>query len=256
MNNNEIIQVAAFAGKIILENGAETYRVEETISRICMAFGLDEAESFVMPTGIIISITDKKGDTVSIVKRIKERKVNLENVVAVNELSRRICSEEITLEEMKAELKEIKGQPSYTMWMLMLFTGMASAFFTLIFKGTFRDFLVAGFIGIVLKYFIILLSEIKTNDFFVNILGGAFIAILALICFNFNLGDDLDIIIIGSIMPLVPGLLITNAIRDTISGDLVSGISRMVEAVIIAGAIAIGTGLVLKFWIGVLGGSI
>ncbi|WP_461205144.1 threonine/serine exporter family protein [Clostridium sp. DL1XJH146] len=256
MNNSDIIQVAAFAGKIILENGAETYRVEETISRICMAFGLDEAESFVMPTGIIISIRDKKGDTASIVKRIKERKVNLENVVAVNELSRRICSDEITLEEMKIKLNEIKNQPSYNRWILMFFTGMASAFFTLIFKGTFADFLVAGFIGISLKYFIILLTEIKTNDFFVNIFGGAFIAIIALICVNFNFGDNLDIIIIGSIMPLVPGLLITNAIRDTISGDLVSGISRMAEAIIVAGAIAIGTGLVLKLWIGVFGGSI
>ncbi len=255
MNNNEIIQVAAFAGKIILENGAETYRVEETIGRICMAFGLDEAESFVMPTGIIISITDKKGDTVSIVKRIKQRQVNLENVAAVNELSRRVCSEEITLEEMKIELNEIKAQPSYNKWMLMLFTWIAAAFFTLMFKGTFRDFLVAGFIGVVLKYFIILLTELKTNDFFVNIFGGAFIAIIALICFYFNLGDNLDIVIIGSIMPLVPGLLLTNAIRDTISGDLVSGISRMVETIIIAGAIAIGTGLVLKLWMG-LGGSI
>ncbi|KOC31220.1 threonine/serine exporter family protein, partial [Clostridium botulinum] len=107
---------------------------------------------------------------------------------------------------------------------------------------------VSLFIGAIIKFICILLNSIKINEFFINSLGGAIASLLAIISINLNIGQNKDKIIIGSIMLLVPGLVITNAIRDTLAGDLVSGISRTVEAFFIAVAIATGSGIIIKLW--------
>jgi len=116
----------------------------------------------------------------------------------------------------------------------------------LLFGGNISDFIISFFVGGIIKWCSISLANINVNDFFINTLGGAMAAILAIIAVHFKLGFHVDKIIIGSIMLLVPGLAITNAIRDTIAGDLLAGISRAVEAFLIAIAIAVGSGIVLR----------
>jgi uncharacterized membrane protein YjjP (DUF1212 family) len=253
MNTNDVLQVAAYAGKIILENGGETYRVEETIKRICLSLGIKQTDSFVTPTGIMISVSDE-ATTVSCIKRIYIRTVNLEKVSMVNDLSRKVTTENLTLEEVNTALTYIDNFDSYSNTTILIFSGLAAAFFALLFGGTFNDFIVSFITGIVVKLIVIYLNKIKTNDFFVNAIGGAISALIAAFSMSINFGSNIDIIIIGSIMILVPGISITNAIRDTIAGDLVSGIARAVEAVFIAVAIATGTGTVLKLWSLAFGG--
>ena len=106
MNTNELLQIAADAGKIMLENGAETYRVEETIMRICTAYGEPNTESFVTPTGIITSIQCYNNRTISITKRITKRTVNLEKIKRINDLSRSISHNWMSLEDFKYELSK------------------------------------------------------------------------------------------------------------------------------------------------------
>ncbi|MCM0648788.1 threonine/serine exporter family protein [Clostridium swellfunianum] len=254
MNINSIIHLAADAGKIILESGGETYRVEETIIRICNAYGLTHAESFVTPTGIIISASDINGQIISLVKRIKIRTVDLEKISKVNDLSRNIRAKKLTVEYVKDELEKISKEPRYNMKITLFFSAVAASFFTLLFGGNIYDFIISFFIGIIIKSISIFLSEIEINEFFINVLGGAIAALLALIAVNFQLAFNMDKIIIGSIMLLVPGLAITNAIRDTIAGDLVAGISRALEAFLVAVAIAVGSGVTLKLWFNFFGG--
>ena len=248
MDINKIVHLAADAGRIILENGGETYRVEDTISRICNAYSLHQAESFVTPTGIMLSVTDIYGQTISIVKRIKTRTVDLEKISRVNDLSRNIKARGLTAENVKEELQRIDSIKKYSRKTIILFSAFSAAFFTLLFGGGISDFVISFFTGGIIKWFSISLSYIKINDFFINIIGGAIAALLALLAVNLGLATSVDKIIIGSIMLLVPGLSITNAIRDTISGDLVSGISRALEAFLIAVGIAVGSGIVLRFW--------
>lgn len=254
MDIDKILHLAGEAGKIILENGGETYRVEETILRICNAFGITEAESFVTPTGIMISVTYKYGQTISLVKRIKSRTVNLEKISKVNDLSRSIKDKGLTSEDVKERLKKINATKRYKDSTIILSACLVASFFTLLFGGSFHDFIVSFFIGGIIKYISLILGKVELNEFFINVLGGAIAAFLALTSVNFNLANQVDKVIIGSIMLLVPGLAITNAIRDTIAGDLLAGISRAVEAFLIAVAIAVGTGMVLRLWIIYIGG--
>lgn len=251
---NRVIHLSAEAGKIILENGGETYRVEETINRICKAYGLKDADSYVTPTGIMISATDTTGLTISLVKRIRSRTVNLEKIALVNDLSRNIEPKKLDVDYVFSELENISKKQRYGIKTTLFFSSILTSFFTLLFGGNFYDFIISFFIGMIIEIVTIMLSKVKITDFILNVIGGAIAALLALLSTRLGLNINVDKIIIGSIMLLVPGLAITNAIRDTIAGDLVSGISRAADALLIAVAIAVGSGTVLKFWFSHFGG--
>ncbi|MDP4145553.1 MAG: threonine/serine exporter family protein [Bacillota bacterium] len=255
MEANKISKAAIIAGKIILENGGETYRVEETIEKICTALGAINSDSFVTPTGIMLSVTDENGNIISTVKRINSRGVNLTKIAQVNELSRNIKMRQLSVEDVIRELGVIEQSRGYGRRTLILTSAMTAGFFTLLFGGNFSDFLVSLFIGSIIKWVSLMFSKIKVNDFFINIVGGAIAATIALTAVHLNIAQNVDKIIIGSIMLLVPGLAITNAVRDIIHGDLVSGISRGLEAFFIAVGIAAGTGIILKLWLVYFGGT-
>lgn len=247
MDINKIVRIASHAGKIVLESGGETYRVEDTIQRICSNLGVNGVETFVTPTGIMVSACDEYGHSTSLIKRIKSRTVDLEKIYMVNTLSRSIKIKCMTADDLEDGLIKIDELKRYDKKIVILFSAFSAAFFTLIFGGNLKDFIVSFFIGGFIRITVMFLNSIKLNDFFINIIGGAIAAFFAMVSVHLNLAVHIDTIVIGSIMHLVPGLAITNAIRDTISGDLVSGISRAVEAFLVAIAIAVGTGIVLKF---------
>lgn len=254
MDINTIAYIAVEAGRIILENGGETYRVEDTIIRICTVLGVKHADSFVTPTGIMMSVIDKDGRTTSIVRRIRTRTVDLEKVCRVNEFSRNICKYSNSEKELIQLLKEIDATERYSLSSTLFFSSLAAGFFTLLFGGGVTDFFPAFFAGLLIKFISIKFSNAGINDFFINIVGGAAASIAALLLSRLGLVDSVDKVIIGSIMLLVPGLAITNAIRDTIAGDLVAGLTRATEAFLVAVGIAVGSGIILKVWIAAFGG--
>jgi uncharacterized membrane protein YjjP (DUF1212 family) len=254
MEYNKIPKLAAEAGRIILENGGETYRVEETMIRICKAYGLDECDSFVTPTGIMLSVTYEDGTTASIVRRVKKRTVNLERVSMINALSRELAFSVYPIKSLQQQLNTIESSSTHSLKTLLFFASLGAGSFTMMFGGNYHDFTAAFIIGAVIKYTSHKLSLLYINDFFINILGGSITAALSLLSLKIGFANNLDKVIIGSIMLLVPGLAITNAIRDTLAGDLVAGISRGIEAVLIAAGVAIGTGIIYKVWFALTGG--
>ena len=253
MEINEILQVANYAGKIMLENGAETYRVEETMNRICTSLGVESASSFATPT-VIISSVSHNGSIKSLVERISNRSVDLQKIHKVNDLARNISRDNITLEGLKKNLKEIEEEKRYSNKTTILFSAIGAFGFVFLFGGLLRDAIAAFFIGLAVKYVSIKCDNLGINSFFNTSISAGILALLAIVSIKINLANDMDKVIIGSIMLLVPGLAITNAIRDTVAGDLVSGLTRGAEAFLTAIAVAVGTGVVLSFWISVFGG--
>jgi len=248
MDLNKLIKISTLAGKIMLESGAETYRVEETISRICIAYGAHTADSFVIPTGIIVTIT-YYDEVATLVKRITSRGVDLNKIDAINDLSRRIQTEAINLGDFNKNLMKIANDPRYSPLITLLCSSIAAGCFSIMFGGDLKDFFGASLIGATIKIAIIIFQKLNINEFFVNSFCGGLCAILAMIFLKLNLCSNLDKTIIGSIMLLVPGLIITNAIRDTIAGDFLSGITKASEAFLIAVSIAVGTGAILSIFI-------
>jgi uncharacterized membrane protein YjjP (DUF1212 family) len=255
MDLNKLLKISTLAGKIMLESGAETYRVEDTISRICIAYGAHTADSFVIPTGIIVTVT-YYDEVATLVKRITSRGVDLNKIDAINDLSRRIQTNVMDLNELNKELIKVAIAPRYSSLITLLSSSISAGCFSIMFGGDLKDFFATCLIGAIIKIVMIIFQKLNINEFFVNSFCGGLSAILAIVFFKLNLCSNLDKTIIGAIMLLVPGLIITNAIRDTIAGDFLSGITKASEAFLIAVSIAVGTGAILSIFINKLNGII
>ena len=243
MDKNKLARAATKAGMILLESGAETYRVEDTMTRICKAYGADVVDAYATPTMILISFSID-GELVHNIKRTSIKSVDLTKVDKVNDISRRVSSKHMSLNELMSCLDELDHVKLYPYWLQILGAAMSTFGFGLFFGGSLKDSLCAFILGALLKMFLIVLNRIEFNAFFTNLLGGSFVTIGAFGCLALGICDSLDIVIISSIMLLVPGLAVTNAIRDSVSGDLFSGLARTTEAIFIAVAIALGSGIV------------
>ncbi|ANB60753.1 threonine/serine exporter family protein [Anoxybacteroides amylolyticum] len=243
MEDIHVADVCLLAGKIMLQSGAETYRVEDTMVRIAAAFGMPHSHSYVTPTGIIFAI-DGAGPARLI--RIVERSTDLQKVTIVNSISRQISCGELSLSQAYMLLKQLEQKNvSYPFVWQIAAAAIASGCFVVMFAGAFSDVLpacVAGGIGFSGLYYMHRLVKIKFfSEFFASFLSG----IIAIVLVEVGLGNNVDKIIIGSVMPLVPGMLITNAVRDLMAGHLVAGLSKGAEAFLTAFAIGTGIAVVL-----------
>lgn len=253
MTSNELIEISVDIGTALLENGAEIYRVEESIARICYAYGATEANIYAVPTAIIASFVRDQSQPVTRVQRIYRRGTNLGRLDQLNALCRDICFAPTSYEQVRVRLSSILRDNPFRSWQLCLATGGIGLFFTLLFHGTVTQAVCSFFTCLVLWGIMTVLQALPVNLLFSNVLGGAWVACCAVLCWKFHLIDTYRTMIIGSIMFLVPGLPMTNAIRDLIAGDIMAGISKFTEALLIAVGIAVGVALPLGI-LAVIGG--
>lgn len=247
-NFGELVKTVRLCARIILENGGETYRAEETVNRICQAYGYDESDVFATPTGVFISVSRADGESETCIVRIRKRGVDLEAIDCVNTVSRRLTSGQMELCNAIEVLQSLNGKKPEKVWLSALAAGLSSGFFALLFRGSAFDFFAAMFCGVIVR---LISSLIKTADMFnftSSLLGGFLIGVGSVLCVQISGMGNLDKIISGAMMPLLPGVSMTNAIRDTMRGDLVSGVSRAAEALLIAVSLAFGAGVVMKIY--------
>ena len=254
MDENQLISLAIETGETMLKSGAETHRVEDTMERILSVDGKRNPEAFVTATGVFASIQSQNNGPVTQFKRISTRSINLEKITLANSLSRNFTDKKITLEEAMLEIKRINELKAYPYPLTILSYGIVSGCFSKMLGSTTIDAFVAFIVGILLGVFVHLLNKKNVSQFLVSFVGGVFITALALIFIRIGFGQSYDSVIIGSLMPLVPGVAITNAIRDVMGGDYLSGMARVLEAALVAVAIASGAGIALRCYTILLGG--
>lgn len=250
-----LMDTALLAGKIMLQSGAETYRVEDTICRILHTSGLETAETFATVTGLFVTLADPSIDAITKITRVSEKQSNLSQVYEVNDVSRRLCCGVISVEEAYQELLRIKDKKEYPNSMVYVGIIMTSSFFTLLLGGGILASALAAINGLWIVACRHIAGRVKLNNFITDMLS-SFIIAVATMLYAHVLDNSVivEIIIVGSIMPLVPGVAITNAIRDTLQGDYLSGGSRAIEAFVIAACVAVGIGIGLAFGVAVVGG--
>lgn len=253
---DRVIYVATYAGKILLESGGETYRVEDTIGRICKAYGFDEVESFVVPTAIITSAVRGDFSSKSVIKRVRVRSFNLQKIVRVNELSRKIQTEHVDVEKLYQDLQTIDKDKPYPLWLSTLFYALIAAGYVVFFGEGILDILNAFISAAIMRLGMYIFEREQYNVVFIHILGGAFAATSTLLFSYLGLGEQVNTVIIAVLMNLFPGLILANALRDVMAGDILSGMSRTTEAILIAIAIAVGSGTIVAISMNWLGGSL
>jgi len=248
----DILDAAGLASQIILESGGETYRAEETAERMCRGLGAKTVDVLALPTGLMMTLTDQDKVTYSRLVRVHARTIDLDRLDRCNAVSRHVAEGKLTAREALRELTAIHAPARPSAWKLVLASAFSAAFFTVMLSGTWLDFFVSFFCGALLQLVLFPLSRRRVPMVLSNMIAGALATLLAL-CGTLVYADlHLEPIISGAIMPLLPGLATTNAIRDTIRGDLVSGGARVVEAVLSAITLAAGIGLMLSMWGGLV----
>lgn len=248
MDINRILNFTSTAGKIMLQSGGETYRVEETITRMCQAFSIDDIDVFASPTAVMVSII-VDGEIYSVVKRISSRSTDLNKVHNINSLSRTIYKDKPSIEFCEKELEKLCVDDFYSSNITLISAGIATSTFSVLFGGGTSDFICAFIIGILTKALSIVLNKSSLNEFFINSICGALISIYSIVFLNFGFINELDKVVAGSIMLLVPGLALTNSIRDILEGQLLSGISKAAEALFIGISNVVGTGTILHLYL-------
>lgn len=234
------------AGHILLENGAEISRVEETMERICRHYGVDSGNFFVLSNGIFITgsqAPDKSGRQFAKVQHIPVKGAQLNKVVEVNQLSREVAEGRYTVSQARKRLEEIRHMPGKTYHMQVLASGVGSACFCYMFGGSGIDSAAAFLAGLLLYIFVLSVAGTHMSKITGNICGGALVTLICILCHLAGLGTNLNHMVIGSIIPLIPGVAFTNGIRDIADGDYISGAVRLLDAILVFLSIAIGVGV-------------
>ena len=236
-------------------HGAEAYRIEDTVCRLLQTTGFSYTDAVVSVTGLYITLADPTLDReVTMIKRISNRVNDLSQISLTNDISRQFVAGKLTIEEAMKNLNALEGKKFYSSPLILACYVIISYFFTYMFGGHPQDALAAAIIGLIVGGVSWLLSKVIPLGFVRDFLSSA---VLGLGCIVFvyyiPIGDHLQPIISGTIMPLVPGMLLTVGIRDLLKGDYLSGLSRLIEAVICAISIAAGVSIVVRLFEKTLG---
>lgn len=236
---NTILNVALDIGELMLKSGAEVWRVEDTISRICNAYGCDSSHVFSI-TSLIVATVTKNQNQVTQSRRIKGYETNLKKVEDLNELSRRICTDTPSVTEINEIIRSINAKDNLRLIRKFLAHIIISFVFTIIWGGQPKDAVAAVIVSLLIFGMDMFFNRIKINRLAYALLCSLVAGFAATGLNATGLCLHTDKVVIGNVMLLIPGISLTNGIRDLLCGDIVSGLLRLCESILIAISIAVG----------------
>lgn len=255
-DSKRILNLAVSTGETLLKNGGEIYRVQETVGRILETYGMEDYHVFVVTNGIFATVHEQEEDASSMVRYVTIGDVNLQMIEDINQLSREICDGTCDMERAYERLEYYKSKKGPRKRSLLLAGGLAGASFCYLFGGRPYDSVISFFLGVLLELFLLTAARHHTSKFILNIIGSVIVTAGALILYTAGTGIWFDKVIIGGIIPLVPGVSLTTAIRDLFGGDYLSGSIRLIDALLTAMCIAIGVGAAIRAFQLLTGGAI
>jgi uncharacterized membrane protein YjjP (DUF1212 family) len=251
----QVLILALFAGELMMKSGAEIYRVEDTIERICRACRIDYVECFATTTGIFLSLDSGRdeNDMHTFIKRIHNSEINLDKISKINQFSRDFTATDLSVEMGMDRLRVIAAQKAPNFMLQLLGAILVGAFLCPGFGGRPLDIVFAALASGVSYCVSFAIERLRFADFIRILIGCAACALFTILLSLLVPGIYISAVIISGTAIFMPGVAITNAARDLLSGDMLSGVARFAEALVTAIAIAGGVGLLLKLWM--LGGG-
>lgn len=233
-------------GEQMLINGAEVYRVEDSIKRMCLAFGATRIDVFTITSSITATVFTEEGESYTQTRRITTAGTDYEKLHRLNQLSRMICENpHLSADDLKVELEKATNCKTYPFYKECLCYGLIAGAFTLFFGGGIAEAAVGYVIGLLLRLAVFLSEKAVSNKIFARFFASFVMTALAFASFKLGLIPAIDKVLIGNIMLLIPGVGFTNAMRDLFTGDSIAGLLRLIEAALLALAIAAGYFLVI-----------
>jgi uncharacterized membrane protein YjjP (DUF1212 family) len=247
MDYNQLLDLAVDLGYELSMAGAETFRVEDSISRVLKTYGL-EPEVYAIPNCIHVSVTMPDGESLSEMRRVGFHGNDLDAVETFSGLSRRICTQKPDTDTARQWLNDACASQRQYSNLLQLFGYMIASFaFGIFFGGNLLDAVCGGIGGLAVGLCVMFMDKFQANNFFKTMLASIPLALIPYAFGALGICQRPDMATIGTVMVLVPGLLFTYAMRDIIYGDTNSGVNRIVQVLLIAVAIACGTAVAWNF---------
>lgn len=245
----EFLFIALSIGEEMLVSGAEVSRVEDSVRRICMAYGGERVDVFAVATAIFASVHSREYGTVTQIRRISASRYDLYKLSRLNALSRRICAQVPSFEEVEEKLEQIRvNTPTYPPERIFFMYALISFSFTFFFGGNLQDALASAVIGLFLRCMDYVSRYLQLPPYIAAVLWSFVGGCLAQYFVSKGFGDSADMIIVGNVMLLIPGMLLTNSIRDIFSGDTLSAMMNFCNAFLLASLIAFGFALPIFIW--------
>lgn len=247
MDYNKLLQAILDIAEEMLVCGAEVSRVEESIERMCGAYGCDRrrVNAFIITSNIQVTLEDPEGHIITQIRRIVRNDTNFDRLDHLNDLSRYICRERPPLSELLRRYEAVMNRRGLPVWVEYLGALLIAGCFAVFFGGNARDGAAAALLGLLITLAMRFSGRFEENQlakvFMTSVLAG----FAALAEVGLGLGNNVDKIMIGGIMLLIPGIAMTNSLRDMLIGDLASGLLRLVNSLLLATAIACGFALPL-----------
>lgn len=245
MDYSKLLQAILDIAEEMLVCGAEVERVEDSIERMCDAYGCTRTNAFIITSNIQVTFEAPDGNIITQIRRIVRNDVNFDRLDYLNNLSRYICAEKPSLPELLEKYDEVMNRKQLPIWVDYLGAVLVSSGFTVFFGGNTVDGAYAAILGIVITFVTKFLSKHEKNAMalvFIASITAGFTAV-----FSSAIGIDIHIdkVMIGGIMLLIPGIAMTNSVRDMLTGDIGTGLLRLANSLLLAAAIACGFALPL-----------
>ncbi|WP_338216424.1 threonine/serine exporter family protein [Lacticaseibacillus salsurivasis] len=245
---DKILKTCLLAGRIMIEGGSEMYRVDDTMARIAKNAGETAPQVFTTPTGLFIGVAGQPDVQIA---PVSQRGIDMEKVAGVNNLSRQFAAGDIDLDTLYAALEKLdRNTPFFPVWLQIIAAALCSTTLMVIFaqKYDFFDMPLAAVVGAIGFAVYLRMSSLTKVRFMSELLGAFAVGLTAWLGVRLGVGRSLNNVIVGAVMPLVPGVAITNSIRDMLAGHLLSGMARGMEAILSACAIGAGVAIIFRFF--------
>lgn len=247
MNKRQMVEISLLAGELLLSSGAEIYRVEETMTRMCRSYGYT-CETYVNPSGIFITCGGGgDNEVLTHIKRIKQRNIDLHKIQLVNSFARNIEKNPITYDEAIQELRNIESLLYFKFPTRLICSGLTAFSLCILFKGNLLDGFISAIICMCIYIFSTIISKVGTFQLLELFISGVLAGGTSLAASNIFSGVHSDKITLGAVMILLPGLALTNGIKDALYGDIVSSVARIGDAIYTV--TAIGAGVAVVFYL-------
>ena len=250
---DRILQAVLDVGEEMIVCGAEVNRVEDSIMRMCAAYGApeDRINVFIITSNIQVTLETPDGRIITQIRRLVRHNTNFDRLDYLNDLCRKICNNKPTVDEIHQRLDEVLARPEHGKPLKIFSAMLIAASFTVFFGGNLLDATAAALVGLVIVLMDIYFAKHEPNQIIYHFIVSLVSGFAALFLVAIGLGLNVDKIMIGGIMLLIPGIAMTNSVRDMLIGDIMSGAFRLMNALLIAGAIACGYALSIIFFGGV-----
>lgn len=246
MTSQYALDLAGYAGELLLKNGAEIFRIQDTMHRILNHCGYPNHNIYVISNGIFATVNEGEGDRCTLLRHVPLGFVHLGMISEVNRIARNLEKNILSPEMAFDALKNLPARIDKESTLLSLFSsGVGAAAFCYMLGGFPRDIPFAFLLGCLLQLFL-MISDRKI-PFFLTTLCGSFLVTIGSKCFTVFLPTlHFHSLVIGAIIILVPGVAFTTSIREFFNGDYLSGIIHIVNALLTAICIAAGVAMALR----------